>query len=121
MPSGCVTESESRVARKLSTFTGAKDTYSRDSRVSEGRVGTESEVFGAQYLVVNMELRYSTFSQAESVWCYFEERKGMEEEHPPETDLTRCHHVLEEGDQFESSFLRLDRCFLALLRVDPHL
>ena len=33
-----------------------------------------------------------------------------------ETDLTSRHQVLEEGDKFESSFLRLDRCcFLALL------
>ena len=52
----------------------------------------------------------------------FEERKGMEREHTPETDLTRCHQVLEEGNKFESSFLRLDTCcFLALLRVYTHL
>ena len=43
----------------------------------------------------------------------------MEGEHTPETDLTRPHQVFEEGDKFESSFLRLFRlCFLALLRVD---
>jgi len=41
----------------------------------------------------------------------FEERKGMEREHTPEIDLTRCHHVLEEGNKFESSFLRLDTLF----------
>ena len=36
-----------------------------------------------------------------------------------ETDLTSRHQVLEEGDKFESSFLRLEGCcFLALLRVD---
>ena len=46
----------------------------------------------------------------------------MEGEHAPEKDLTKHHHVLEEGDKFESSFLRLDRCcFLALMRVDTHL
>ena len=46
----------------------------------------------------------------------------MEGEHKPETDLTRCHEVSEEGDKFESSFLTLDRCcFLTLLRVDTHL
>ena len=46
----------------------------------------------------------------------------MEGGHSPETDMTRCHKVLEEGDEFESLFLRLDRCcFLALLRVDTHL
>ena len=46
----------------------------------------------------------------------------MDGEHTPETDLTRCHQVLEERDKFETSILRLDRCcFLALLRVDTHL
>ena len=46
----------------------------------------------------------------------------MEGEHTPETDLIRYHQGLEEGDMFESSFLRLDRCcFLVLLRVDTHL
>ena len=49
----------------------------------------------------------------------FEVREGMEGEHALETDLTRHHEVSEEGDKFESSFLRLFRlCFLALLRVD---
>ena len=43
----------------------------------------------------------------------------MEGKHTPET---RNHQVLEEGDKFESSFLRCDRCcFLAFLRVDTHL
>ena len=52
----------------------------------------------------------------------FEEGEGMEGEHTPKTDLTRHHQVLEEGDRFENSFLRLDRCcFLALLRVDTRL
>ena len=42
-------------------------------------------------------------------------------EHTPETDLTRCHQDFEEGDRFESSDLRLERCcFLALRRVDTH-
>ena len=46
----------------------------------------------------------------------------MEGEHTPETDLSRHHQVLEEGDKFESSFLSLDRlCFLALLRVHTDL
>ena len=44
--------------------------------------------------------------------------EGMKGEHAPETDVTRCHQVLEYGDEFESSFLRLDRCFLALIRVN---
>ena len=38
----------------------------------------------------------------------FEEREG---ERAPEIDLIRCYQVLEEGDKFESSFLRLGRCF----------
>ena len=37
-------------------------------------------------------------------------------------NLIRHHQVLEEGDKFESSFLRLDACcFLALIKVDTHL
>ena len=51
----------------------------------------------------------------------FEVREGREGEHTPKTDLTRLHQVLEEGDKFESSFLRLERCSLALMRVDTHL
>ena len=52
----------------------------------------------------------------------FEEREGMEGEHTLEADLTRCIHVLEEGDKFDSSFLSLDRCcFPGLLRVETHL
>ncbi len=51
----------------------------------------------------------------------FEVREGMEGEHTPETDITRCHQDLEEEYKFESSDLRLERCFLALLRVDTHL
>ena len=55
-----------------------------------------------------------------AVWP-FELREGMEGEHTPEIDLNRCHEDLEEGNRFESSDLRLERCFLALLRVDTHL
>ena len=37
----------------------------------------------------------------------------------PETDLIRHHQDLEEGERFEGSDLRLERCcFLALLGVD---
>ena len=40
----------------------------------------------------------------------------------PEKYLIRCHQELEEGERFESSDLRLERCcFLALLRIDTHL
>ena len=49
----------------------------------------------------------------------FKVREGMEGKHTPETDVTRYHQDLEEGDRFESSDLRLERCcFLALLRED---
>ena len=40
----------------------------------------------------------------------FEVREG---EHTPETDLIRLYQVLEEGDKFESSVLRLDRCLFS--------
>ena len=57
---------------------------------------------------------------AKSAVVSFEVREGMEVEHTPEIYLTRYHQVFE--DKFESSFLRLDRCwFLALLKVDTHL
>ena len=41
--------------------------------------------------------------------------EGIEGEQTSETDLTRCHQVFEEGGNFESSVLRLTRCFLGLL------
>ena len=84
-------------------------------------MGTESEGLWTQYFEANTELRRSAFSQAVSAMVPFEVREGMEGNHKPKTDLTRCHQVLEEGDKFESSFLRLARCFLALLRMDTHL
>ena len=84
-------------------------------------MGTESEGLGTQYLKANTELRHSALSRAESAVVPLEGREGMGGQHTLETDLTRSHRVLEDGDKFESSFLRLDRCFLALLRVDTHL
>ena len=49
----------------------------------------------------------------------FEKGGGIEGDHTPDTDLTRCPQVLEEGDMFESSILKMDRyCFLDLMRVD---
>ena len=69
-----------------------------------------------------MEFRHSAFSCAVSAVWPFKVREGMEGEHTPETDLTRHHHDLEEGDRFESLDLRLERCcFLALLRVNTYL
>ena len=84
-------------------------------------MGAEREGLGTQYFEANTELRHSSFSRA-SAAMLFEVREGVEGEHIPETDLTRHHQVLEEGDKFESSFLRLDTCcFIVLLRVDTHM
>ena len=77
---------------------------------------------GTRYFEANTELRHSAFSRVEVAVVPFEEREGMEGKHTQETDFTRHHNVLEEGDKFESSFLRMDRCyFLALQRVNTHL
>ena len=119
MPSGPVAESESRFDSKLSTLSGEKDTESRDSWMRLGKVGRESDGFWTQDLAANTEFRHSAFSRAVSAVRPFDVREGMEGEHTPETDLSRCHQYLEEGDRFESSDLRLERCcFLALLGED---
>ena len=117
-----VAESELRFDSKLSTLSGEKDTESRDSWVRLGKVGTDSDGFGTQDLEANTEFRHSAFSRAVSAVQPFEVKERMEGEHTTETDLTRRHQDLEEGDRFESSDLRLEKCcFLALLRVDTHL
>ena len=117
MPFCLIAESESRVERTFSTFSSAKDRI--HELLGMGRMDGESEGFGTQDLEANTELRQSTFSRTESAVMPFEEREWMEGKHTPETDLTKLHQVLEEGDKFESSFFRLDGCcFLALLRVD---
>ena len=83
-----------------------------------GKAGTENDGFGTQDLEANTEFRHSAFLYAVSAVQPFEVREGMEGEHTPETDLTRCYQGLEEGDRFESSDMRFERCcFLALLRV----
>ena len=104
MPPCPLAESELRVEMIFSTLSRAKDTESRSSGVNQGRIGTET-----QDLEANTELRHSSFSGAELAVVPFEVREVMEGEHTPETDLTRYHQVLEGGDQFESSFLTLDR------------
>ena len=71
-------------------------------------MGTENEGLATQDVEANTELRHSAFSRVESTVVPFEEREGMEGEHTPETDLTRHHQVLEEGDKFESTILRFD-------------
>ena len=106
MPSGPIAESESRFDSKLSTLSGEKDTESRNSWVQVSKVGTECDGFGIQDLEANMEFRHSTFSRAVSAVQPFDVREGMEGEHTPETDLTRHHEDLEEGDRFENSVLR---------------
>ena len=64
-------------------------------------MSTESEGLGTQDLEANTELRHSAFSGAESAVMPFKTRGGMEGEHTPETDLTRCCHVLEKGDNLK--------------------
>ena len=82
-------------------------------------MGKDGEGLGTQDSEANTEMRYSAISRAESAAVTFEKMEG---EHTPDTDLPRCHQVLEEGDKFESLILRFDRCcFLSLLRVDTHL
>ena len=66
-----------------------KDTESRDSWVRLRKVGRESDGFRTQDLAANTEFRHSAFSRAVSAVRPFEEREGMEGEHPPETDLLR--------------------------------
>ena len=56
-----------------------------------------------------LSLGHSAFSHAGSAVWPFEVREGIEVEYTPETDLTRHHQDLEEGDRFESSDLRLQR------------
>ena len=106
MPSGPVAESEVRFDSKLSTLSEEKDTESRDSCVRLGKAGTESDGFWTQDFDANTEFRHSAFSRVVSAVRPFEVREGMEGEDAPETDLTRHHQDLEEGDRFESSDLR---------------
>ena len=66
-------------------------------------MGTESDEFGTQDLEANVEFRHSAFLCAVSAVQPFEVRVGMEGKYTPETDLTRHHQDLDEGDRFESS------------------
>ena len=66
-------------------------------------------IFGSKH-------RIDAFGLLTSAVVPFEDKEGMEGQHTSETDLSRYHHVLEEGDGIEGSILGLDRCcFLALL------
>ena len=99
MPSGPFAECESRFDSKLSILSGEKDTESRNSWVWLGKVGTESDGFGTQYLEVNTEVKHSAFLWVVSLGSHFwQGRDGGE--HAPEMDLTKCHQNLEEGDRF---------------------
>ena len=99
-------QNQSRSDSKLSTLSGEKDTESRNSWVQLGKVGTESDGFESQDLEANTEIKHSAFLHAVSAVQLCEIKEGMEGEHTPEIDLTRCHQDLEEGDRFESSDLR---------------
>ena len=82
-----------------------------------GKVGSESDGFRTQDFDANTEFRHSAFSRAVLAVRPFEVREGSDGEHPPETDLIRRHQDFVEGERFESSDLRLERCcFLALPR-----
>ena len=76
-------------------------------------MGTDSEGLGTQDMGANTELRHSAFSRAESAVVPFERRGALEEKHTPETDLTRHHQILENGDKLERSVLRFDSLVLA--------
>ena len=89
MPSGPTAESESRVERTFSTFSGAKDSPGAVVHDREGwvlRVGG----LGTQDLGANTELKHSTFSRVEWAVVPFEKMEG---ELTPEIDLSRLHQV----------------------------
>ena len=62
MPSGPVSESESRLDRNFSAFSGAKDTESTRIWVRLDSVDSKSEGSGTQNFEANTELRNSVFS-----------------------------------------------------------
>ena len=101
MPLGPIAEPESWVEQS-SPPSQVQKTQSTSSWGRRGRMGTECEGLEMQNLEANTELRHSAFSQAEIAVVTFEVRKGMEGEHPPDTDVTRHHQLLEEGDKFET-------------------
>ena len=79
--------------------------YKRQNRGGTGydwEGWVQREGLGTQDFETNTELRHSAFSRAETAVVPFEVREGLEGEHTPETDITRCHQVLEEGDKFKS-------------------
>ena len=78
-----------------------------------GKVGTESDGFRTQDFDANIEFRHFAFSREVSAVWPFEVREGMEGEHTPETDLIRRHQDLEEGEKFESSDLKFERCWFS--------
>ena len=62
MLSSPVAESELRVDRNFSPFSGAKGTEFRSNWVWHCRMGTKSEELGTQDLEANTELMHSAFS-----------------------------------------------------------
>ena len=62
------------------------------------------------------ELRHSAFSRAELAVVPFQVREGIEGKHTPDPDKVPPGYG--GGRQILSLLLRLDRCFLPLLRVD---
>ena len=88
MPSSPVAESESRVERTFSPFSGAKYSESRIIWVRQGIIGYR-ERLERQYFEANTELRHLAFSLAELAVVSFEVMEGKVGELTPEMDLTR--------------------------------
>ena len=79
MPSDSVAESESSVAANLFPVSGAKDAYSRRSKMWLGKEGTDSKGLGTQYQDANRELRHSAFLwevSCHSIWSEGRDREG---------------------------------------------
>ena len=86
-------ESDSRVARNLSTFSGAKHRVHEQVGAIWVGVSTGSKRLRTPDFEVNTEMRHLEFSRAELAVVPFDVREGMEGKHTPETDLTRHHQV----------------------------
>ena len=93
MSSGPVRESELRFDSKLSTLSGEKDTESKTAGCDWVRWVQKVMCLGPK-IWKQTEFRHSAFSHSVGAVQPFEVREGMEGQHIPETDLTRCHHDL---------------------------
>ena len=99
MLSGPVAESELRFDT-ISPPCQEKRTQSPGTVACDWVKWVQKAIGLGQDLEANTEFRHSACSRAVSAVQPLEVREGMEGEHTPETDLTRCHKYLEEGDRF---------------------